>query len=320
MLSAGRGRPARTPFGFLVRALPVLAWTKCGESCLSLNDPRIGWRVGGTRDIPVEALFPEGRERFELASSSGWSRVLGIDAVGGAPHRDFADEGGAGVASRCSPGWRVVTLAGVVLDLAGEVGDQLGSFSQVGPPDGMGMQCSGMPGSQGSGPGSDRRELWEAPVEDGGHVACGFKVASAGGCQQVAQWVLSSFSREREQVRSEGRPSRFVGESEDVLVGLVELCDRLGSDELFGCDVEAVGVALDRLEEQGRWVAELAQQGAGGDGPFIAGEDLLQCLGRCARCDGVGSDDGVGVAVADDLEVEVVGVPAAGEHGVQLLP
>jgi hypothetical protein len=28
----------------------------------------------------------------------------------------------------------------------------------------------------------------------------------------------------------------------------------------------------------------------------------------------------VGVAVADDLEVEVVGVPAAGEHGVQQLP
>jgi hypothetical protein len=27
----------------------------------------------------------------------------------------------------------------------------------------------------------------------------------------------------------------------------------------------------------------------------------------------------VGIAVADDSEVEVVGVPAAGEHGVQLL-
>ena len=26
----------------------------------------------------------------------------------------------------------------------------------------------------------------------------------------------------------------------------------------------------------------------------------------------------MGIAVADDLEVEVVGVPAAGEHGVQL--
>jgi hypothetical protein len=83
--------------------------------------------------------------------------------------------------------------------------------------------------------------------------------------------------------------------------------------------VEAVGVALDRLEKPGRWVVEFAQQGAGGDGRFVGGEDLLQRLGRRARCDGLGPNDGVGVAVADDLEVEVVGVPAAGEHGVQLL-
>jgi hypothetical protein len=75
----------------------------------------------------------------------------------------------------------------------------------------------------------------------------------------------------------------FGGESGDVLVGLVELCDGLGSDELFGCDVEAVGVALDRLEEPGRWAVEFAQHGAGGDGRFIAGEDLLQRLGRRAR-------------------------------------
>ena len=73
--------------------------------------------------MPVEVLFPEGRGCFELASSSGWSRVLGIDAVGGPPHCDFADEGGARVTSRCSPDWLAVTLAGVVLDLAGEVGD-----------------------------------------------------------------------------------------------------------------------------------------------------------------------------------------------------
>jgi len=74
--------------------------------------------------MPVEVLFPEGRERFEMATSSGWSRVLGIDAVGGAPHRDFADEGGDRVSSRCSPDWLGVTLAGMVLDLGGEVGDQ----------------------------------------------------------------------------------------------------------------------------------------------------------------------------------------------------
>jgi hypothetical protein len=72
--------------------------------------------------MPVEALFPEGRESFELASS-GWAGVVGIDAVGGPPHRDFANEGGARVASRWCPDWLGVILAGVVLDLVGEVGD-----------------------------------------------------------------------------------------------------------------------------------------------------------------------------------------------------
>ena len=71
--------------------------------------------------MPIEVLFPEGRERFELGSS-GWSGVLGIDAVGGPPQGDFADEG-AGVASRCSPDRRAITLTGVILDLVGEVCD-----------------------------------------------------------------------------------------------------------------------------------------------------------------------------------------------------
>ena len=55
-------------------------------------------------------------------------------------------------------------------------------------------------------------------------------------------------------------------------------------------------------------------------GAVVAGEDLLQGLGRRAGCDGLGSNDGVRVAVADDLKVEVVADPATGEHGVQLLP
>ena len=140
LLSAGRGRPARTPFGFLVRALPVVASTKCGESCLSLVGPRICWAAGGTREIPVEALFPQGGGCLEVASSSGWSRVLGIDAVGGPPHRNFANEGGARVASRRCPDWLGVTLADLILNLVGEVGDQLGSLCQVDPPDGMVLQ------------------------------------------------------------------------------------------------------------------------------------------------------------------------------------
>jgi hypothetical protein len=128
-----------------------------------------------------------------------------------------------------------------------------------------------------------RRELWEAPIENDGHVAGSAEIASAGGCQQVAEWVLTGFGRQREQVGPQSWPSRLVGESGDVLVGLVELCHGLGSDELFGCDVEAIGVALDRLKKPRRWIVELTQHGAGGDRRFIAAEDLLQRLGRCAR-------------------------------------
>ena len=87
-------------------------------------------------DIPVEALFPASRERLELGSS-GWSWILRIDAVGGPPHCDFADEGAARVTSLRCPGWLGVTLAGVILNLGGEVGDQVGSLCQVGPPHGI---------------------------------------------------------------------------------------------------------------------------------------------------------------------------------------
>jgi hypothetical protein len=78
---------------------------------------------------------------------------------------------------------------------------------------------------------ADRRQLWEAPVQDGGHVACSSEIASAGGCQQVAERVRSGFGSEGEQMGPEGWPGGFSGESGDVLVGLVELCDGLGSEE-----------------------------------------------------------------------------------------
>jgi hypothetical protein len=128
-----------------------------------------------------------------------------------------------------------------------------------------------------------RRQRWEAPVKDGGHVAGTAEVASGGGCQQVAERVLLGFGRQREQVGPQRRPGRLVSESGDVLVGLFELCDRLGSEQLFGCDMEAIGVALDRLEKPRRWVVELAQHGAGRDRRFITGNDLLQRLGLRTR-------------------------------------
>jgi hypothetical protein len=59
----------------------------------------------------------------------------------------------------------------------------------------------------------------------------------------VQKGVLPGFGRQREQVGSQGWPGGFGGESGDVVVGLVELCDGLGPDDLFGCDVEAVCTA-----------------------------------------------------------------------------
>jgi hypothetical protein len=89
--------------------------------------------------MPVEALFPQGGGCIELASTSGWSRVLRIDPIGGPPHCDFANQGG-GKLPRCSPDWRTLTVADVILDLLGEVGDKLRSLCQVDPPEGIGME------------------------------------------------------------------------------------------------------------------------------------------------------------------------------------
>jgi hypothetical protein len=125
-------------------------------------------------------------------------------------------------------------------------------------PDGLGLERFWYAGEPRQRPWVGRREGSEAPVEDGGHIACSAEVSNGGGCLQVAEWVFTGFGGEGEQVGSQGWPGGFGGESGKVVVGLVALCDGLGSDELPGGEVEAVGVALDRLEEPGRWIGELA--------------------------------------------------------------
>jgi len=171
------------------------------------------------------------------------------------------------------------------LDPVGKVGDKLGSLCQVASPNGIGIERWWNAREPGQRTWIGRRERCKTPVEDGRHIVivCGSQVMSGGGCLQVSERVFTGSDREGEQVGPQGWPGGFGGEPGDVLVGLVELCDALGSEELFGCDVEAVHVALNRLEEPGRWIGELPEHGAGGEGRFIAGEDLLQRLGRRAR-------------------------------------
>ena len=94
--------------------------------------------------------------------------------------------------------------------------------------------------------------------------AGGVEFATGGRCVQVEEWVLTGLSRQGEQVCSERRPRRLVGEFGDDLVGsAVEHLNDLGSDELLGRHMEAVGVALDGVEQPGSRVAELSQQRGG---------------------------------------------------------
>jgi hypothetical protein len=95
-------------------------------------------------------------------------------------------------------------LAEVILNLVGEVGDKLGSLCQVAAPDGIGMEREWNAREPGQRTWVDRRQLWEAPVEDGRHIVRGFEVATGGRCQQVAEWGLTSFGREGQQMGSQG--------------------------------------------------------------------------------------------------------------------
>jgi hypothetical protein len=102
----------------------------------------------------------------------------------------------------CSPGGRAVPVAEVILDLVGEVGDQLGSLRQIGAPNRMVMQEWWNARKPGQRTRVGWRERCETPVEDGGDIVCCSEVASAGGCQQVAEWVFIGFGGEGEQVGS----------------------------------------------------------------------------------------------------------------------
>jgi hypothetical protein len=63
--------------------------------------------------------------------------VMGVDAVGGPPHGDFTDEGGAQFSARRCPCGLGGVVEGVVADVMGGGGDQLGSLRQVVTPVGM---------------------------------------------------------------------------------------------------------------------------------------------------------------------------------------
>ena len=168
------------------------------------------------------------------------------------------------MAARRCPYRLFAVLAGAVSNLICEADNELRPLRQVLAPNGMIMKRFRYAGKPGQRPWVGRCGLWEAPVQHGGHVSGGVEFASGGGCVQVEEWVLTGLSRQSEQVCSERRPRRLAGEFGDDLVGLaVEHLNDLGANQLLGRHMEAVGVALDGVEQPGSWVAEFSQQCGG---------------------------------------------------------
>ena len=84
--------------------------------------------------------------------------------------------------------------------------------------------------------------------------------------------------------------------------------------------MQGVDVALDGVAEPDGGILLFSQYGAGGSWGVVSGQDVFEQLGRGGGAYRVGPDEGVRVAVADQLQVDVVAEPSAGAHGVQLLP
>jgi hypothetical protein len=123
----------------------VLA-TLQGSGCSSPPRAILTGRVGaGLGDALVEAVPPFDRLSLHL-SWSGGSMVVRVDAVGGPPHGDFTDEGGAQRSARRCPWGLVCVVDGVVSDVLGQFGDQLGPLGEVVTPVGMIADRLGYPG------------------------------------------------------------------------------------------------------------------------------------------------------------------------------
>lgn len=294
-----------------------------GSRC-QLVEQRCPFGDGGGEvvdDAPIEAGLPTGLDGRELPFAGG-SRVGGGSTVRGAPHGEVGDGGGVRTEGACRrPRRELGGRQRLVAHLIGEFDHECVTPLQVVAPvvvPGEASRESGQP-REGSGLGVASGGGFEAPVDDGCRVGGAAQLAGMDGSGERTDRVGSG-RRDQQQVGAERGPRRSIGKSGDELVGcLFEALDEVGACGLFGGVAEGVAVAGDGLREQVGRVREGAGGGGGGGVVLVAGEDAPQEVGGGRRDDRLGPHEGVGVAVADDFEVDMVGVPAAGQHRVQLL-
>ncbi len=207
-------------------------------------------------------------------------------------------------------------------DLVGQRADQVGSGGQIVPPHRMVAQPlrdAGEP-RQRALAGVAVAGVVEPPIQDGGPVVGGVEFPAAGDCRELGDRV-GAVCGEQQQVGAEGGPGRLVDQAGHNLLGRdVQRRDDFASGQVFGGHMEGVDVVAGGVCEPDGRVVLVALQGGGGPRCAVAGQDLLEQLGRGGRVDRLGPDEAVRVAVSDDLQVEMVGDAAPGQHGVQLLP
>ena len=177
---------------------------------------------------------------------------------------------------------------------------------------------------------SRRQSRYRGPVTGGVQLTLGGRLRE--GLQGVGptrgeEQQVGPQRRPRRRLRQPRKPRQPGGISGGVLGGagpggLVEGGDQAGAgllEVLLDGEVEAVEVAGGGLPEAGGRRGGLATQGGGRAGGVVVGEHPLQQVDRGLRVGHLGVDEAVRVAVADDLEVDVVLGAAAGEHRVELL-
>jgi hypothetical protein len=108
----------------LMVVLATLQGSGCSMQPGAIQTGRVGAGMG---DALLEAVSPFDRRSLKLCRSRG-SMVVRVDAVGGPPHRDFTDQGGAQRSARRCPCGLGAVVDAVVSNVMGEFGDQLGSL------------------------------------------------------------------------------------------------------------------------------------------------------------------------------------------------
>jgi hypothetical protein len=106
--------------------------------------------------------------------------------------------------------------------------------------------------------------FWEAPVQDGGDVFSRAEIPPECGFMEVDERVFAGLCCQGDEVGSQGRPGGFLGDVRYDLIGsAVERIHNCGSDDSFSGGLQAIGVALDRINQPGRRVAKSAEKRRG---------------------------------------------------------